>query len=78
MQLPIDFQRAPLKQKYIDEDTQVTARWGIFGHNVDDPNLVFVCDTYTDVFINVPRDVAERIVAARNAFVDALLLEMYR
>lgn len=71
--LPIDFCRAPWREKYIDEETPVCNRWFIFGER---DGTVDICDGDNDILIHVPREKAEKIIASRNAFVDVLITEL--
>lgn len=73
MQLPIDYRTKPIKPKYLDCETEATAAWFIFGDYPD--GTVGVCDGDRDIFKHIPRDVAERIVKARNEFVAILVAE---
>ena len=69
--LPIEYRRRPWKARYIDEETPVCNRWFIFGEYPD--GTVTITDGTADILEYVPRAEAERIVEARNAFVDVLL-----
>jgi hypothetical protein len=71
MMLPIDYRLRPIKPKYLHDETESTASWFIFGEYPD--GTVGICDGDRDIFEYVPRDVAERIVKARNDFVDTLV-----
>lgn len=72
--LPIDFASRPWKPKYIQDETLATNKWMVFGTYPD--GSVGICDGDNDILINVPPAAAERIVSARNAFVDVLLHEL--
>lgn len=71
MMLPIDYSKRPFRQKYIDEETDLFSIWYIFGEHPD--GWVDIANPAGDVFTKVPKDVAERIVAARQKFVDVLV-----
>lgn len=79
MQLPIDFGKRPYKPKYIDEETLLLNRWFIFGQRQRglEP-LVDLSDGQGDVIIALPLEVAQRLIKARNDFVDAVLREFNR
>lgn len=74
MELPIDFRNAPIKPKYLDEETPMFARWFIWGEYSD--GTVDVVSGSTDIFDRVPREKALRIVAARETFCNAVLAEL--
>lgn len=71
--LPIDYSRRPWREKYVDETPRL-ARWFIFGQFLD--GTVGITDADTSIFDRVPRDVAERIIAARDVFCDAIVKEL--
>jgi len=71
MQLPIEYP-APLKDKYIDEETPMFARWMIFGVHPQTGN-VDIHDGNEDIITNVPSNVATKILDARTLFVDSML-----
>lgn len=71
MQLPIDFSNGPIKPKYLESETEATCAWCIFGEFPD--GTVGICDGDRDIFDRVPRETAEKIVAARNEFVERLV-----
>lgn len=74
MQLPIDYRSRPIKTKYIDEETRMLSHWFIFGNHAD--GSVDIMDgTCSDVFVQVPADAAERLIAARNEFVAKVTAE---
>jgi hypothetical protein len=72
--LPSDYSRRPWKDKYIDEETPMFARWFVFGERPD--GTVDICSGDNDIFENVPRDVAARILAARDKFCEAIIEEI--
>ena len=74
MDLPLDFSKAPYKEKYVDEETPMFARWYLFGTH--DDGLVDIAGPAGDVCIRVPEPAAERIIQARDAFIDVLLREL--
>ena len=74
MNLPLDYRKKIHKQKYLDEETPMFNRWFIFGEY--DDGTVCIVDGPTDIFVRVPRDAAERIIAARDKFVEIILSEM--
>lgn len=71
MLLPIDYRKRPIKTKYVDEETPMFARWMIFGEYPD--GSVCVCSGDDDIFEYMPKEVAEKVIAARDAFVDAMM-----
>ena len=76
MQLPIDLSTVhrPIRAKYLDEETRELARWFVFGTH--DDGTVDVCssaDGCVEVFTHVPPGLADRLVAARATFADAIL-----
>lgn len=75
MQLPLDLRNAPFKPKYVDEETPMFARWFTFGR-YDDDGTTLITDGTVDVLDRVPMAKAERIVAARNAWVEAMLSQI--
>lgn len=74
VQLPLNFANRPFKTKYIDEETPMFARWMAFGTRSD--GTTDICSGDTDVFECVPRDIAERIIAARHDFIDVIMREL--
>lgn len=64
--LPIDYRSKPLKPKYITEETPEFNSWMIFGEHPD--GWVDISDGSNDIMTHVPKDVADRIIAARNTF----------
>ena len=72
VKLPIDVRNAPFRHKYLDEETPLFCRWMIFGRHADGVT-VDIADSDGEVFVNVPIEMAERILATRNAFCDALI-----
>jgi hypothetical protein len=54
-----------VREKYIDEKVGV---YYIFGSSSPQPNLVDICDGARDIFLNVPKEAAEKIVAAQEKF----------
>ena len=71
MDIPIDARQRPIKAKYIDEETPMLRSWFVFGHH--DDGTVDIADGQQDVLTHVPREDADRIVTARNAFVSHVL-----
>jgi hypothetical protein len=71
MQLPIEWP-LPTKDKYLDEETSMLARWFIFGEHPDGIH-VDVSDGNDDIVTKIPKNKAELLIKARNAFVDAVL-----
>ncbi|QIV65907.1 hypothetical protein Cp1R7AA1_063 [Mesorhizobium phage Cp1R7A-A1] len=70
MMLPIDVSKAPIREKYIEE-TFMLARWIVFGRRGD---LVDVSDgDANDIFIGCTDAQAERIVEARNRFINDIV-----
>lgn len=51
--------------------------WFIFGHRVDDPNLVDISNGDSDVLIGVPRELAEKIIELRAKTVRRLYPEYH-
>lgn len=76
MNLPIDGRNAPFRQKYLDEETPVLNRWMVFGDYPE--GLVGVSDGQQDIFSHLLLSKAMIIVAARNAWVDLVLLMLNR
>lgn len=70
--LPIDYKKAPWRHKYLDEETLVLNRWFIFGESKDG-TIVDISDGNLDVFINVPREIAEEIIKVRDTFIDVVI-----
>ena len=69
--LPVDYENRPWKSKYLTEETPVLNNWFIFG----DPATqwtVDITDGTQDIFVNIPRDIAVRLVEARQAMVDEI------
>lgn len=73
--LPIDYNWRPWRAKYIDTETLATNAWSFMRYG-GDKDVGDIHDGTTDILINVPADVAGRIVAARQHFVDVLLAEI--
>lgn len=75
MELPLDAARLKAfglgKEKYLDEETPMFARWFIFGEHED--GTVDVASPQGDVFVRMDRSSAERVIEARDAFCDAVL-----
>lgn len=71
MNLPIDFKWVPIKYKYIFEETRLLNVWCQFGIHPTTGN-VDIADPEGDIFTNVPKEKAEQILAARDAFIAAL------
>jgi hypothetical protein len=67
MQLPIDFRKTPIRNKYLTE-TFLFADWYIFGEGEDG---VDIACREGDIIIHVPKDVAEKILEARANFCNA-------
>lgn len=74
--IPIDYRKRPWKPKYLTEETLMLNRWMIFGTFPDD--TVGISDGTDDIFDYVPKDVAERIIAARDAFCKVIEEELGR
>jgi hypothetical protein len=64
--IPLDARNAPFRMKYLTEETFLLNRWMIFGTYPD--GSVCISDGQEDIMEWVPRDQAERIIAARDAF----------
>jgi hypothetical protein len=89
MRCPIDLRetKLPIKPKYLDEETPEFARWTIFGWypHPDHPTTelgwanhathVDIHDGFrgADIMLHVPREMAEKIIAARDKFADEIL-----
>lgn len=54
-----------MREKYIDENVGV---YFIFGSSSRQPNLVDICDGSRDIFLSVPKEAAEKIVASQEKF----------
>lgn len=72
MNLPIDARRAPFKEKYLDEETPMLARWIQHGRDPRD-GTYFVESSQADVFCGLSLDQANRIVRARERFVNQII-----
>jgi hypothetical protein len=70
MILPIEYPR-PFKDKYMDEETPMFAHWVIFGTHPD--GRVDISDGNQDILTRVPRPNAQKILEARNAFVNEMM-----
>lgn len=66
MDLPIDVEMAPFREKYLDE-TPMLAPWIIFGQS-QDGTRVDISNGTDDMFMGVPVKQAERLIAARDVF----------
>lgn len=72
MDLPIDARRAPFKEKYLDEETPALTRW--FDTGIDAKDRTFFVGTKDeDIFSGLTFDQANRIIRARERFVNAVL-----
>lgn len=71
MQLPI-YWPLPQKDKYIESETEMFARWFIFGEYPDKIH-VDVSDGNSDIIIKIPRDKAETLIQARDVFINTIL-----
>lgn len=74
MNLPIDYRNAPLKTKYVDEETPMFAQWFEIGEYPD--GSVGITDGTVDVMTHVPPEVAARIIEARHVFCAAIIAEL--
>lgn len=75
-QLPVDASSRPWKPKYLTDETPVMRRWFIFGEH---PNgTVDVSDGDQDIFIRLPRESAQRIIAARTELANVIEAELCR
>lgn len=72
MDLPIDARTGPFREKYLDSETEILRRWFVFGFRADG-NGVDIADGQQDIFVGVTLVQAQRIVAAREAFVDEII-----
>ena len=72
MMLPIDARNAPFKEKYIDQETPMLARWFVMGMDRAD-GTVWVMSADVDVLKGLTLEQAGRIVRAREAFVNEVL-----
>ena len=68
MILPIDASTAPIKPKYIDEETLLLARWIEFGAGCISEGFSGV-----DVFVNCSPEQVERLLKARDEFCNEVL-----
>ena len=73
MNIPMNFPR-PVRDKYVDEETRLFARWYIFGEYRNGRD-VDIADPFGDVITGIPREEAVRLIEARDTFVDTLLKE---
>lgn len=76
MQLPLDYSTLsfPVKSKYLAEETLEMDEWFIFGDYAD--GTVGICRSAggnEDIMRRVPRSIAERIIAIRNAYSEAMV-----
>lgn len=76
MQLPIDYRRRPFREKYLVFETPVLNGWIVFGHYEN--GTVGISDGDTEIFSYVPLDVARRLVAARDSFVEEIVRALAR
>jgi len=72
MDLPIDARRAPFKEKHLDEETPALARWFDTGVDGNDRTL-FVGSKDEDFFVGLSIDQANRIVRARERFINEIV-----
>lgn len=68
--LPIDFSKRPWKEKYLIDETDKLKDWFIFGER--DDGTVDINDGDEDIFINVPREIAQEIIDARDSFTEVI------
>lgn len=64
--LPVDYSKAPWRPKYLTEETTILNYWIIFGKREN--GNVDISDADQDIFVDVPRDIADEIIKARNEF----------
>lgn len=74
MDLPIDARHAPYPSQQIDRNTPALNRWHIHGAWPND--AVDITDGHSEIILSLHRLAAERIVNARNAFVDEVLAHL--
>lgn len=74
--LPFDCRKAPIREKYLIDETFLFKFWFIFGERED--GTVDISDGTNDIFCHVRRDQAERIIAARDQFCRILDKELCR
>lgn len=72
--LPIDYRSRPWRVKYLTEETLCLNRWFTFGTFPD--GSVGICDGTNDIMDYVPKEAADRICTARNAFCDVIENEL--
>lgn len=68
--IPVDLRRYvyPLREKYLIDETSLLQRWMEFGVHPD--GRVDVAAVDGDVFVAVPKDIAEALIRARGEFCD--------
>lgn len=71
MELPINFNSRPVKEKYLQEGRALKP-WFVFGESTSG-EFVDVADSEGDVLLSVPKAAAQEIIEARNQFLDVLL-----
>jgi len=69
-QIPVDYKKAPWRPKYLFDETFILNSWLIFGEHTD--GTVDITDAANDIFENVPRSIAEEIIAARDTFLEVV------
>jgi len=72
MNLPIDASKAPYRDKYLDEETPLLARWIIFGWDPTHGSFQ-VDDAHDPIFTGLTYQQAEQLCMARKVFVDEVL-----
>lgn len=74
MKLPIDFKTTPppIRAKYFEESEPVLAPWFIFGESDGGRIVDIATANFGDVFTSVPRHHADRLLKARDRFMDEI------
>lgn len=72
MNLPIDAREAPFREKYLDEETPLLARWIVFGSDRND-GTIHVSGPTDDVIVGLSMAQAMEICEVRKTFVDAII-----
>ena len=71
MRLPIDARMAPFKEKYLDEETFLLARWFTMGTSLD--GTVWLHSKDDDIFCGLTTEQATRLIKARQVFIDEII-----
>lgn len=61
--------KLPMSSKSLDK---IVRPWFLFGVNVHDTNLVDISNGIEDLFTSLPREIAVKVIEARDKFIDQL------